>query len=244
MFSIPSISRPQSPTQTENRQIKVFSDFDGTISSKDSLKLLLNRFAGPQWSRLEKKLLNGELSESVVLQKAFDAIDLPFTQAIQFLLKEVRIDSGFKPFVQWTKREGVDLTILSGGFENFIRPLLLREGLVDMPVLANQVSVRGKVWEVSACKISRLCELCNHCKTASLVQEIQKNPETFIVYIGDGHTDHCPVQLADLIFAKAGLREYCEAKQLPYVPYETFFDIRQVLEPIQMRMVRRLEQVA
>jgi 2,3-diketo-5-methylthio-1-phosphopentane phosphatase len=211
------------------RRVVIFSDFDGTISSQDSLKLLLNRFGGSHWPTIERALATGELPERIGLQRCFDRLQLPFESALRFVLREVKLDPAFRSFANWVQSEGYELSILSGGLENFIQPLLNREGLGRLKLLANRASVRSGVWNISPCQVQRLCDLCNHCKSASLFKEIQKDPNVFLVYVGDGHTDACAIQLADLVFAKSFLKNYCIEKQIPFVGFSSFSEITENL---------------
>lgn len=194
------------------------------------MKILLRRYGGAHWARLETALSRGQISEFEALPLAFKDFELRVDQAIRYVLENVEIDTSFKTFVRWTKTSGHQIKILSGGFESFIRPLLAREGLEDIPFLANEVRDEGGVWKINSCASQRLCPLCHHCKTSTLISAIQANPETFVIYIGDGQTDQCPVQLADLVFAKDGLQTYCEENQIPYVPYQNFSEVQRVLQ--------------
>jgi 2-hydroxy-3-keto-5-methylthiopentenyl-1-phosphate phosphatase len=222
--------RTSAPPFSPNRRVVIFSDFDGTVSSQDSLKILLNHFADSHWPAIEKAMGSGDMPESIGLQKCFDSLRLPFESALRFVLKEVKLDPHFKDFAEWVQREAYELSILSGGLENFIRPLLRREGLESLKLLANQVSVRGETWTVKSCPMSRLCDQCNHCKSASLLEEIRQDPNVFLVYVGDGHTDACAVQLANLVFAKGFLKSYCDEKGIASVRFESFRDVTAELQ--------------
>lgn len=55
-----------------------------------------------------------------------------------------------------------------------------------------------------------------------------------IVFIGDGVSDLPAANQADVLFARRGLRleEYCQENDIPYVPFDTFEDIKNKLEDI------------
>lgn len=212
------------------RHIKVFSDFDGTITEQDALKILLRTFGPKNWQSQEEKLLRGEIQERQLLQTAFKDFSLEKHEVSEFLNRKIRIDPAFRPFVEWSQRHHVDLQILSGGFEEFIRVILKREALDFLPVKANQVQIDRSGWRVTLSAQPRLCDLCSHCKSSSIQNEILKNPSDTIVYIGDGLSDLCAIQLADLVFAKGYLRTYCEEKKISYIPFDNFRDVRLVLD--------------
>ncbi len=66
------------------------------------------------------------------------------------------------------------------------------------------------------------CGKCGHCKTKTLDN---LNNEEFVIYIGDGHSDRCVCEKADMIFAKDSLREYCESYNIKYFRYNNFLDV-------------------
>lgn len=217
--------RPAQPSYAPSRRVVIFSDFDGTISSKDSLKILFNQFADSKWPEIERAMTSGEMPESIGLQRSFDSLKLSFESALKYVLKNVKIDSGFRKFAKWIQSEGHELSILSGGLTNFIKPLLKREGLGGLRLLANEAKISGDAWTIQSCPVERLCENCNHCKSASLLKEIQKDPNVFLVYIGDGVTDTCAIQLADLVYAKGFLVSYCAEREIPFVEFRSFSNL-------------------
>jgi 2-hydroxy-3-keto-5-methylthiopentenyl-1-phosphate phosphatase len=54
-----------------------------------------------------------------------------------------------------------------------------------------------------------------------VIEEVRQ-PGSILVYIGDGYSDRAAAHVADLVFAKDRLAEYCGAEGIPYVPFVTF----------------------
>lgn len=55
-----------------------------------------------------------------------------------------------------------------------------------------------------------------------------------IIFIGDGVSDLTAAREADILFARKGLKleEYCIHNQIPYIPYETFADVKKEVQAI------------
>jgi 2-hydroxy-3-keto-5-methylthiopentenyl-1-phosphate phosphatase len=55
-----------------------------------------------------------------------------------------------------------------------------------------------------------------------------------IVFIGDGVSDLAAAREADVLFARRGLRleEHCKEHNIPYIPFDTFADIKREVEAI------------
>jgi len=212
----------------------IFSDFDGTISRQDSLQLLLNQFGGPQWNIIDAKMSSGEMSEREALVEAFKGFPLPVADAAQWVFENVSLDPSFVTFNQWAKERSFPLTVLSGGFLQFIRPLLAREGIFNLSVIANSVKDVSGGWQVSSAVVSGGCDQFHHCKCSSVDARAPMSGGS-LVYIGDGLTDFCPVSKADIIFAKKSLADFCERKSIPFFRFNDFRDVRVQLEEILSR---------
>ncbi|MGE5578073.1 MAG: phosphoserine phosphatase, partial [Syntrophothermus sp.] len=72
------------------------------------------------------------------------------------------------------------------------------------------------------------CGKCGSCKKRRLEQ--LRGPKTIMVYVGDGISDLCPAQEADIVFAKAQLLSFCRRERIPCIPFEGFADVRRTLE--------------
>jgi len=219
-------SNSNSPAQ----KIKIFTDFDGTITKIDSLNMVLDEFAVSEWRPIEDKVTTHELSEKEALQAEFDLVKVPLQKAIDFLVKNATIDSTFIAFVEWCKSNKIELIVLSGGFTEFIDPIFNKFGINGLDVYSNSLNVNNNVWQVIQSDLPKINNLCNHCKTHHLV-ESQKNGYK-VVYTGDGNTDRCPAENAEIIFAKDSLAEYLRIKNKEYFEYQNFNDIQSILEKI------------
>jgi 2-hydroxy-3-keto-5-methylthiopentenyl-1-phosphate phosphatase len=49
------------------------------------------------------------------------------------------------------------------------------------------------------------------------------------VYVGDGYSDRCAAELADLVFARRGLARYLDERGLAYEPFDDFHQIAERL---------------
>lgn len=55
-----------------------------------------------------------------------------------------------------------------------------------------------------------------------------------IIFIGDGVSDLTAAREADILFARKGLKleDYCKQNQIPYIPFETFGDVKKEVRAI------------
>ena len=219
-------SNSNSPAQ----KLKIFTDFDGTITKIDSLNMVLDEFAISDWHSIENRVTAHELSEKEALQAEFDLVKIPLQKAIDFLVKNAAIDSTFRPFVKWCKSNKIELIVLSGGFKEFIDSIFNKGRINGLDVFSNSLYVNKNSWQVVQSELPKINNLCNHCKTNHLV-ESQKNGYK-VVYIGDGNTDRCPAETADIIFAKESLADYLRSKNKDFFEYQNFNDIQNILERI------------
>jgi 2-hydroxy-3-keto-5-methylthiopentenyl-1-phosphate phosphatase len=57
----------------------------------------------------------------------------------------------------------------------------------------------------------------------------ESHEDDVIVYIGDGRSDTCAVQHADVVFAKDYLAAWCTEQRIPHHPYRTLSDVQRIL---------------
>ncbi|MBC8278363.1 MAG: MtnX-like HAD-IB family phosphatase [FCB group bacterium] len=208
-------------------KLAIFSDFDGTITTEDTLVYLLDKYGTPDWWDIENRLLQGTIDEKQALPAEIDTLNVPWEEAINVLLEYIGIDPGFAEFLKWTENRKIPFTILSGGFKEIIGALLNHHFKNDFNILANSLEIDDCKWKVIPSELPKINDLCNNCKSFPLLEMKKKGYQT--VYIGDGSTDRCPSSNADLVFAKSDLADYCRENSIEYHPYSNFSDILNIM---------------
>ena len=84
--------------------MRIFCDFDGTITSQDATDFILNRFAGPQWQQIEERWREGKIGSAQCMQSQIDLIRASRDQ-LDAALDEIEIDSTFPPFVNFCRSQ-------------------------------------------------------------------------------------------------------------------------------------------
>jgi 2-hydroxy-3-keto-5-methylthiopentenyl-1-phosphate phosphatase len=202
-------------------------DFDGTVTEEDLLDTIASRFGDPVvYQEVEDGLHDGRMSLKNVITREFEPVRRPLDEVVRWELENVRIRPGFRELVELARERRWRFAIVSSGFHELIEPILEREG-VEVELHANRVDARPDGWRVRW-EYGEDCGSCGESCKRSVAQELAGEQE--LVYIGDGYSDRCAAELADLVFARRGLAEYLDERGLPYEPFDDFFDVAKRLD--------------
>ena len=210
--------------------ITVYCDFDGTITQKDVIDLILEKLATPEWLNIESRWVEGEIGSKECLSLQVPLIKGGWT-AIESIIKEIKIDPFFKSFSKWCNEKQIPLVIVSEGLHKVITSILSREDIKVASVWSNKLELNKDerfIMQFPYPPKSKDCKL-GLCK-CQIVEQISQG-ELKIV-IGDGLNDTCWIQKADLIFAKSKLLNYCQVNKIPCQPFENFSTITSILNQI------------
>lgn len=211
-------------------KIIVISDFDGTITQKDTLVEILDKFASPKWREIARLVNEGGMGTRIALKKEMDLCKATKKEFTEFLVKHTKIDRGFKRFLKFCQKNKIKFLVVSGGFGLNIETIFKKFKIKKVPYYANKIVFgknAGRPAKLEFPYKDKICSECGHCK-APYIRSF-KNKGYFTVYIGDSVTDRCPAKVADLVFAKHNLAKYCGEKGIEYVPYKSFGDIKNYL---------------
>ena len=210
--------------------MQVFCDFDGTISIVDTTDRVLSRLAAPAWEALEADWIAGRIDAATCMRGQIELIGGD-DAALDAVLDEIDLDPGFCAFAAWCADRNIPLTIVSDGVDHFIRRILSRHGLADLPIIANALAGTAGARRLEQPHRRQGCAAgAGVCKCEAAAQRAA--PAETLIYIGDGRSDFCVSQRADLLFAKDKLAEYAAGRGQPHHAYETFHDITATLAPL------------
>ena len=198
-------------------------DFDGTITEQDLLDEIAQTFGDEEvYREVDEGLDDRSLSLNEVIRREFEPVRAPLEEVRQWVLENVRVRPGFRELVELARRRGWRFVIVSSGFRELIEPVLEREGLAHVELLSNTVDADPDGWKVRF-RVSEACEVCGQpCKRATAAALADG---TELVYVGDGYSDRCAAESADLVFARRGLASYLEEQGLPFERFEDFHSI-------------------
>lgn len=207
--------------------LHIFSDFDGTITEKDTLIFLTTHLGGGAAlvETIGRLLGEGTLSLSEGIAAEMRSIRRPFAEAERLLREQVRTDPGFAPFARWCEERQIPLTILSAGFHELIDLFIRQAEFPHLEILANTLKPNEQSgWQC----VFRDRTPDGHDKAEALRQARARGERT--IFIGDGHSDRAAAAEADEVFAKHSLAEYCRRRGINCREYETFDEVLKQLQ--------------
>ena len=201
----------------------VFLDYDGTISTRDTGIVLLERFAPPEWRAIDDEYVRGEIGSRVCLLDEWDLLPKDEAQ-LRAAAIEVPLDPGLEPLVGALREAGAELAVVSDGFGFYVRDRLAALGV---PIVTNDVDWSTGALEFPNADRCCACSSCGTCKQAPIKDAKHRGLAT--VLVGDGASDQKAALLADVLFAKDGLARWCDRAGVPYHPFTTLADVHAVL---------------
>jgi len=209
------------------QKLAVLCDFDGTITPGDTLSILYNRFAGPECQELEKRWSQGEISAPAEMQGCFASMRSTRAE-LESALDPVHIDPSFPDFFRFCQGLGYAFAVLSDGLSWYIIYILQRHGIPTPAIYANEIEFTPDGMRIHSPWYRPDTPLRGTSKPA-IIQKYQAEGYA-VVFIGDGPTDVEAVEVADFVFAKGRLAEYCRAKSVLFTAFTDFFDVTQHLK--------------
>jgi 2,3-diketo-5-methylthio-1-phosphopentane phosphatase len=197
----------------------IIVDFDGTITKRDTLELVVDRFGDAEVRREVEVDLGGTLTLEEVIARQYGTLSKPLEEVSAWLIAHSELRPGFHDFVRLTEERAWPLRIVSSGVRELIEPLLAREGLSHLALTANSLVGDPPPWVV-AFKSETPCAICGEvCKRRTATQLAAGSP---IVYVGDGFSDGCAAEVAERVFARRRLATYLEERGLEFEPFSDF----------------------
>jgi len=193
-------------------------DWDGTITERDSLLMVLEQFGDwDECEQLGEDLFAGKITLREEIERQFATVDAQKDEVVAWVVDNVRVRPGLPELA------ALHPLVVSSGFHELIDPVLEREG-VGVELQANRIEARPDGWRPIWRELP-VCTVCGQpCKRSSFPSTGQ------VVYVGDGYSDRCGALAADRVFARRGLAAYLDEQG---IPYERFDDLNQIVRALE-----------
>ncbi|NIS60382.1 MAG: MtnX-like HAD-IB family phosphatase [Proteobacteria bacterium] len=202
----------------------ILCDFDGTISVRDMGYELLCAFTRGNWEKIDRLYSEGKIGSKEAYDRIARICRVTPEEMESSIMERSRIDPYFGRFHDYCLRKGIDLKIVSDGFDIYIKRLFEHHGLPLIPIFSNRISYKkGREIRFEYPYHSLDCGLCGTCKRTILLE--QRPFYDLITYIGNGYSDRCAAQEADRIYAKEILFEICVREGTDCTYFDHFGEI-------------------
>jgi 2-hydroxy-3-keto-5-methylthiopentenyl-1-phosphate phosphatase len=201
--------------------MRLVLDWDGTVTERDTLGLVVGWFGDDTTYRRNGQLMGRSLTHDQALASSFATVRASLPEVVDRLLGEVRLRPGFRALVERHRP-----LVISSGFRELIEPVLARED-VEVELLANRVHARPEGWRIRF-RDHAVCTACGEpCKRSSL-------PPGDVAYAGDGYSDRCAALAATRVFATGALAEWLHGRGVAFERFDDFYDVLAVLDALDV----------
>jgi len=197
-------------------------DFDGTVTEEDTSFFLLDAFAQGDWRQLLREYKGHRISVGEFNTQAFAMVKADKPTLLEALKGKIKARAGFHELVNYCRRRGFRLVIVSNGLDFYIEATLKDLGLENIEVHAAQASFHPEGMKVQYVGPDgkRLGDGFKEAYTKSFLKL-----EYRVIYMGNGDSDVAPAKYAHHVFATGELLAYCRENNLNYKPFDNFIDV-------------------
>ncbi len=216
-----------------SNKLKIFSDFDGTITIYDTWMEIGEYFIRDKetWADVIKDFEEQKIGARECFLKECSLIEDFDLVKFNEIIDNQRIDPKFIPFSDYCGQNVIVLTILSEGMDYYLNRILKNNGII-LPSYSNRFVLHEdrKSFHLEFPFSDSDCTKCGTSKRNLLMN--MTGDDEVSVFIGDGFSDTCVVNYADIVFAKKSLASYCWKNNITYYDFNDFGDVQKKLEKI------------
>lgn len=212
-------------TQPPEEHIAVFCDFDGTVTKGGVLDLLYKAFADSSCWELVEGWIRGDVSTPQEMQGCFSSMNATWDE-MEAVLDTVQIDPAFPRLVEFCEERGYPLSILSDGLRWYIEYVLRRYGIPALPIYANEIQFLPGGYHITTPWYHPQTPRRGVSKPRIIQKYKDEGYKT--VFIGDGLSDLEAVHVADQVYARDELLEYCQEQDIPAIGFTSMDELIQM----------------
>ncbi|MEN6295032.1 MAG: MtnX-like HAD-IB family phosphatase [Chloroherpetonaceae bacterium] len=218
-------------------KINIFLDFDGTITQNDLTDKIFKNYGS--FDQILAKLINKEISIFDYWKEFAKALPNDFAKnGLLEIIENEPLDPYFPKFIEFCEQENLPIAITTDNFDIIIKKYLSAKlpNNIFQNKDANNIFC-NRLLESENGYLPQFPYASENCDCMSAVCKrnviLSTTPDdSIIIYVGDGFSDFCAAQVADIIFAKKTLAKYCSENRIPHYTYKTFFDIERIISKL------------
>jgi len=217
------------------RTLKVFVDFDGTITLEDVGEAIFKKFGETEKvRRIIEDLLSDKISSRQCWDELCDSVDNINKAELDEFIDLLDVDPTFVPFVKFCSENKIDMVVLSDGFDYYIDRLFNKAGLSGLKYYSNKLFVDDKgILKAEYPYFDVDSPTSANCKKNHIINH--SSDDEYTVYIGDGNSDKEAAQYCDFIFAKDGLARFCSMERISFYPFRDFNEVQNKLTELMLK---------
>lgn len=203
----------------------VFFDFDGTITVRDHFMETLRRFAPEVYEEVVPEFLAGRETLRTGLKRILAAIPSERLPEMIDIATKFEHRAGFGELLDYLDRIGAAAVVVSSGLEAMVR--------ASLGSLADRfVEIHAAVVEPEASHLFASSPFESDEELIAKAEVLKAFGAAQNAVIGDSITDRRIAKLADHVFARDRLVDYCTADGVCFHLFESFFDVKEKLEEV------------
>ena len=215
-------------------KLKIFCDFDGTVTKKDVWVDALGRFINDKnsFDNVCEDFSSGRITSRECIKRELDLVENFDFKLFDNFIELQELDDYFLEFIEYCSVNKFEVFLVSEGLDYYIKYVLTKFN-IKLPYFCNTLvtnNCNGKL--KLSCDFPFSDENCNSCgmsKRNILISNTNDFDKEISVFIGDGVSDFCVSHYADIVFAKHSLASYCWKNNITYYDYKDFADIKNKL---------------
>lgn len=227
----------------KKRVLKIFVDFDGTITRQDVGEAIFNKFGDS--SRVDsiiKNLLEDKISSKQCWDELCESAGpVNLNELIDFI-NTMEIDKSFISFAEFCNDNNLEMYVLSDGFDFYIDKVFEKNRIDRIKYYSNKliVDTEGRL-SAEYPYFDTDSPTSANCKKNHIINH--SSDEDYTIYIGDGNSDKDAAQYCDFIFAKKDLARFCSMERISFYPFNNFDDVKdKIIELVNKKNLRKRHQ--
>ncbi|MDT3695001.1 MAG: MtnX-like HAD-IB family phosphatase [Ignavibacterium sp.] len=227
----------------KKREIKIFADFDGTITLQDIGEAIFNKFGD---ARKVDEIITNLLEDKISSKQCWDELcdsagTVDLNELIDFV-NTMEIDKTFITFTEFCNKNDLEMIVLSDGFDFYIDKMFEKYRLKGLKYYSNNLKIeRNGRLSAGYPHYDADSPTSANCKRNHIINH--SSDEDYTVYIGDGNSDKEAAQYCDFIFAKKDLARFCSMERISFYPFNSFDDVQnKLVELMNKKNLRKRHQ--